>query len=244
MTTQEIIISEQDHQENVIYIYGLKCPISGKVRYIGKTNNLKRRYYSHLHPDKGDVNRHKKSWIKKLLKQDKKPELVILEKIYDGQWEEAEIKWIKKGHDEKWGLTNLADGGKNNWFQSADSLGLEFLLADALAGYVDDEKKKKLLFTLSFKATQAISQKAIKNSGDTFFGIGCDIDKDKSIQITHDIINNELDLIIYHNTYKDALKEDGGKLIELQYPKHRYGTGFSNRMNGLKKPVQMELIFG
>jgi len=198
MTAQKTTIHEEKNQEDVIYIYGLKCPISGKVRYIGKTNRLKKRYYSHTHPGKGEVNRHKKSWIKKLSKQGKKPELVILEKIYDGQWEEAEIKWIKKGRDEKWGLTNLADGGKNNWFQSADSLDLEFLLADALADYVDDDKKKKLL-SLPFKTIQMIASKAIKNSGDTWFGVGCDIDKDKSMQITHETINNELDLIIQHS---------------------------------------------
>jgi len=88
--------SVKGKKEEVIYIYGLKCPISGNIRYIGKTKRLEKRYYCHLNPDKGDVNRHKKSWIKKLLKQGQKPELVILEKVYDGQWEEAEIKWIKK----------------------------------------------------------------------------------------------------------------------------------------------------
>jgi len=195
MGNQASLISEQNVQENVIYIYGLKCPISGKVRYIGKTNNLKKRYHSHLNPDKCEVNRHKKSWIKKLLKQGEKPEITILERIYDGQWEDAEIKWIKKGRDEKWGLTNLADGGKNNWFHSADSLDLGFLLADALASHVVDDKKKKLLFTLPFETTKEISLKAIKNSGDTWFGIGCDIDKIKSMRITHEIINNELELI-------------------------------------------------
>lgn len=196
MTDQKATTLKENHQQDVIYIYGLKCPISGKVRYVGKTNNLKKRYYSHLNPDKGEVNMHKKRWIKKLLNQGEKPEIIILEKIYDGQWEESEVKWIKKGHDEKWGLTNIADGGNNNWFKSDKSLDLEYSLTHALSLYLFDEKKIKLLFTLPFEIIKEISIKAVKNSGDTWFGVGCDIDKNKSMWITSETINSELDLIL------------------------------------------------
>ena len=37
---------------NTTYIYVLKCPISFEVKYVGKANNPKLRYYSHLNTSK------------------------------------------------------------------------------------------------------------------------------------------------------------------------------------------------
>lgn len=58
------------------YIYKLSDPISDEVRYIGKTNNISRRYSAHLN-DKSKS--HKASWIKSLKNKDLLPKIEILE---------------------------------------------------------------------------------------------------------------------------------------------------------------------
>jgi len=50
--------------EKTTFIYALICPISKKIRYIGKSVNPKRRYKEHL-KDNGETS-YKKKWITKL----------------------------------------------------------------------------------------------------------------------------------------------------------------------------------
>ena len=64
-----------------IYIYVLKCPISEKIRYVGKTNNLKRRLQSHIDYsiNSKKKKRHVNYWILKLLKEGLRPKIELLE---------------------------------------------------------------------------------------------------------------------------------------------------------------------
>ena len=92
------------------YIYALSDPRDGRVRYVGKTNNPKRRFESHIY-DMHGANPRKENWIKGLLRLDLKPDMSILEECADGEWEYRERHWIaeyRKQHDD---LTNLTDGG-------------------------------------------------------------------------------------------------------------------------------------
>ena len=52
------------------YIYTLSHPITNEVKYIGKTNNISKRYSAHLN-DKSKS--YKNSWIKSLLNEDLLP---------------------------------------------------------------------------------------------------------------------------------------------------------------------------
>lgn len=45
-----------------VYIYSLEDPETGEIRYVGKANNIKSRFYGHLN-EKGGKNTHKKNWI-------------------------------------------------------------------------------------------------------------------------------------------------------------------------------------
>ena len=54
------------------YIYILQDPITQEVRYVGKSNNPKRRYTSHL-CDKPKVKYYSYYWIQSLLKKGLKP---------------------------------------------------------------------------------------------------------------------------------------------------------------------------
>jgi hypothetical protein len=123
------------------YIYGLKDPNTQEIRYIGKSDNPKKRYASHLALSKADVNKHKKRWIASLKRTGQKPELVILERISDKQWQDRECWWIQHGRDSGWKLTNIADGGNYNMSGSTDSI---FELIDTLGDYVDADTAAKL----------------------------------------------------------------------------------------------------
>ncbi len=73
------------------YIYGLCDPITKQLRYVGKTINPDRRLKDHLRNKKRN---HLSCWIGSLLKQDKHPEIFVIEKIDSSEWQEAERFWI------------------------------------------------------------------------------------------------------------------------------------------------------
>lgn len=91
------------------YIYGLIDPETNEMRYVGKSNNPKVRYQSHLTDKKS--NPHKTSWIKSLSNRGLKPKLVILEETTQDKWEERERYWIKHYQDEGAPLVNILEGG-------------------------------------------------------------------------------------------------------------------------------------
>lgn len=97
-------------QKNMeIFIYTLANPITKEVRYVGKTNNLKVRFWHHLKTKK---NTHSSSWIKSLKNQGLKPEMEILEKCDLSNWEFLEKYWISQFKAWGFNLTNLTDGGE------------------------------------------------------------------------------------------------------------------------------------
>lgn len=101
-------------QENT-FIYALVDPITEQVRYIGKSNNPRKRYNAHLTDTR--FCKHKINWIKKLKEQSLVPVLQILEEVSQDTWQERERHWIafyrQHGHD----LINETDGGEgmNGW---------------------------------------------------------------------------------------------------------------------------------
>jgi group I intron endonuclease len=90
--------------KNKVYIYGLKCPETGVIRYVGKSKKPKSRYSAHLSHTKAKRydNIHLYRWIAKLLRNDLKPELIILDTCTNKDWKEKEKEWINK-----YGLNNL-----------------------------------------------------------------------------------------------------------------------------------------
>ena len=91
------------------YIYTLSHPITNEVKYIGKTNNISKRYSAHLN-DKSKS--YKNSWIKSLLNEDLLPVIEILEE-FDNELlcYNAEIYWIEQFRSWGFNLTNLQTGG-------------------------------------------------------------------------------------------------------------------------------------
>lgn len=96
----------------VITIYTLKDPSSDQVRYVGKTNNLKKRYWTHL---SAKTKSHTTSWIKKLLLQGYKPIMEVLEITSMEEWISTEQYWIAQF--KAWGfpLTNQTLGVEGSY---------------------------------------------------------------------------------------------------------------------------------
>jgi len=86
-----------------VFIYGLKDPRDGQIKYIGKTNKPEQRLRGHL-ADKGYSA--KTMWLDHLRAEGLDPELVVLDDVPVATWRRAEQHWINKGLAMGWPLTN------------------------------------------------------------------------------------------------------------------------------------------
>jgi group I intron endonuclease len=91
------------------FIYGLIDPRINELRYIGKSNEPERRLWDHLHTNDKT---HKTNWFGNLKQDGFKPELVVLEEIYEHLWQDAEIWWIAYMKALGANLTNHGAGGE------------------------------------------------------------------------------------------------------------------------------------
>lgn len=99
------------------FIYTLSDPKSLEIRYVGKSNNPKKRLYDHLSLCRTS-HTHKNNWIKSLLKINMKPILDIVDEVYMDDWQFWEIYWISKLKSEGNRLTNHSRGGNGTTRQS------------------------------------------------------------------------------------------------------------------------------
>lgn len=90
------------------FIYALIDPRNKQVRYVGKSNNPKGRLNGHL---KDKMRTHKANWIKKLLQEQLKPELLILDKVLESEWQFWEVYYIDLYKSWGFSLTNGNGGG-------------------------------------------------------------------------------------------------------------------------------------
>lgn len=91
------------------YIYILKDPRSEDVRYVGWSYDVAQRLSAHI-SSAPKIKSHKAHWIKQLLNLGLRPIIEVIE-FGNGDWREAEQRWIS--HYKKAGanLTNMTDGG-------------------------------------------------------------------------------------------------------------------------------------
>lgn len=95
--------------DETTFIYALADPTTGEVRYVGKSNNPRRRYSSHTTSFRYQV--HKTNWIKKLREQELKPTLLVLEEVPLSLWQERERFWIAYYREHGANLINETEGG-------------------------------------------------------------------------------------------------------------------------------------
>ncbi len=98
----------------MVKIYGLVCPFSGDIRYIGKTSQtLRRRLTNHLAEARNKSNCHRQRWLRLCLEAKKIPQIFLLEEVeYGASWQEREIAWIAKAREIGLDLTNQTSGGE------------------------------------------------------------------------------------------------------------------------------------
>lgn len=90
------------------FIYALMDPRDNQVRYVGKSNEPRRRFSKHLRAAQ-DCPRIR--WIRALQRLNLEPGLEILEEVYKSAWEGAEQSWIAYFLHEGADLTNMTGGG-------------------------------------------------------------------------------------------------------------------------------------
>lgn len=95
------------------FIYGLIDPRDRALRYIGKSNNPKKRLHRHL-IDARLARYHRECWLKGLLDAGLRPELIILEECPQDIWKEREQYWIAHYRERGADLVNRTDGGDTN----------------------------------------------------------------------------------------------------------------------------------
>lgn len=98
---------------NTVFIYTLCHPITGEIRYVGKTKNPQMRFHNHcnkLHNEKT----HKRNWINKLRKKELKPVMDIIDEVPEDEWKQWEIYWIEQFRAWGFRLLNHGAGGEGS----------------------------------------------------------------------------------------------------------------------------------
>lgn len=93
-----------------VFIYLLIDPISKQVRYVGKTTDTKRRIRRHI-SERFDRDTYKDRWIRKLLDNDVRPEIEIVDEVPCNDWEYWEKFYISYFKFLGCHLTNGTIGG-------------------------------------------------------------------------------------------------------------------------------------
>lgn len=93
-----------------VFIYCLKDPTTGDVRYIGKTGFLRKRLQKHL-IDSLKVKSHLGNWLRSLCGE--KPLMVVLHEVSKNEtWQEEERRYISCARAMGVNLVNSTDGGE------------------------------------------------------------------------------------------------------------------------------------
>jgi hypothetical protein len=98
-------------EKRTVFIYGLRCPIEGVVRYVGQAVNPQARFKAHvMNPSTDRVS----DWIRPLRASGRTPELVILETANTDSASDRELFWIRHFHALHGDLVLNHDGVKTD----------------------------------------------------------------------------------------------------------------------------------
>jgi hypothetical protein len=149
------------------FIYCLRDPRDGKVRYVGKAKDPKARLREHLKSvDCPGLAR----WLGKLKALQRRPEIQVLEPVRQGNWERREQYWIWEMWSRGEPLTNIALGGMGirgrvpsgeTWQRY--KLGLKIGLEKAKKrsrkeSYINHELRRILLWRLHYRTLTGLAK--------------------------------------------------------------------------------------
>lgn len=99
---------------NEVYIYLLKDPLTGEIRYVGKTaTETNIRFNGHISEARVSQKNERCKWIYRLLGMNTKPIMEVIEKCNESNWEEREQFLIEHYKSLGHSLTNIARGGRD-----------------------------------------------------------------------------------------------------------------------------------
>lgn len=101
-------------------IYSLKDPETNLIRYIGKSNNVSKRFSAHLNRSRPHQT-HKKNWIESLRKKGLKPIVEVVDIVPIGEWQFWETYWISQFKTWGFDLVNHTWGGDGCTFANQTS---------------------------------------------------------------------------------------------------------------------------
>lgn len=102
------LVSDLTIKMKTAFIYALKEPETGEIRYIGKANDPQKRFLAHLRREESN---HRVCWIKKLLQAGKQPQLEIIDEIPFEYWQQLEVAYIEFFKESGCRLVNGTLGG-------------------------------------------------------------------------------------------------------------------------------------
>lgn len=92
-------------------IYILIDPVTDCVRYVGKANNVHKRYFAHL---KDRRTHHRSCWIKGLSNKGLKPIVEVVDTVSKNEWQFWEKYYISLFKSWGFDLTNVSEGGEGS----------------------------------------------------------------------------------------------------------------------------------
>jgi len=101
-----------------VFIYALKEPDTGEIRYIGKAEDVNKRYANHFADRETN---HRTNWIKSLVARGLKPDLEILDEVPEEYWRQWEVAWIEYFRESGAKLVNGTAGGDGVWDPSGET---------------------------------------------------------------------------------------------------------------------------
>ena len=103
----------------VYFIYTLRDPRDGKIRYVGITTQpVRKRLTSHLRTARSGARWHSARWLAQLLKENLQPQIEVLEKTGNAN---REIFWIAHFLAAGCDLTNGTEGGISGYHHSIET---------------------------------------------------------------------------------------------------------------------------
>lgn len=120
------------------FIYVLKDPTTQEIRYVGKSNDPKRRLSKHLN-NKKDLGTHKRNWLNTLTE---KPILEVIKEFPKDEWQKHEKYYIEYYLSLGCDLVNWGDGGEGLTYGNQTSYkkgqgGKKIVLLNELGEYVN-----------------------------------------------------------------------------------------------------------
>ncbi len=98
---------------DTVFIYTLRDPETGELRYVGKCKSAKKRLATHIdEARKSDRKSHRVCWIRSLLYRGLRPALNVIDEVPESEWQQWEVAYIQFFRDEGHRLVNATLGGE------------------------------------------------------------------------------------------------------------------------------------